>query len=957
MAPPVDGKDEAIGQWSPLIDGLHIGQLVEVDEATSDDLQSQQGQLVNWLPDEGLFEVALLSSGKIARAEPKDVRSVFDCQGPGAGGGPDSFDIVIGPRTNRDALGEALSNCLMERGFCVLRIIQGEEDRNQGHQTLRQLDAEGRLCRLANEVEEGYLGRGGRAKVMWLDPDDPSMPQGTLLRRNDANITSIAEILQPFAEDVLGVPICERTPAMACMSMTDAEEATYEHPTASDAIIEEFYGNWARTALRVVHFMGPGESKVVLSTKEDAPISRLEESYEINAVANTIIISRPDAFEYWYDEPDDESESFWLQAFLLRAGPHWTLGEIIDGDLSLLASRDGGPGPPSGKDVVAVVALSIQACGKMTDHHKEWAAYMAGVDAQLEMPITRFDYLPYYSDEVDMPYQTTFVKHFSVQDGIELFDNKVFEISNMEAECMDPMFRQVMEVGYLSTLQIGLTKKIANTQATHASVSVGLDKQEWLQMPVNTSVATNNQQAIVANRFNYVFNLKGGSYACDTACSSSLVAAHLGKVNLLEQRWDPLEWHIGFGTGLTLTVGSFIHGCAAHMLSPGGRCFTFNATANGYNRGDGTAAFIIKNGTFDNERLAYFRGSQIGQDGRSASMSAPNGPAQEKCVWGAMREARLTPPESTVWECHGTGTSLGDPIEVGAVRKVQIKEKRQEPLLIASSKSNLGHLEGSAAAIAMNKCILIVMNAMALPTQHVKCLNPHLDHAAFDALYSTEHTIYKYTQGHCQVSSFGVGGTNGHAIFWGERAQPDVDFRKVFLRKIMKATPPIVTYGTADPAAWDYRGLDYNSKAGDAYKVMLEKDPLTGEETVTFEKDQAKDEPVEFYATTGNHNDWDSDTMQEGNVPGLFFQDISVPDGGQLEFRILVEGDSDKNIGPQETTSHRLAPIKGPSAELRTSWLIDGTPGSVVRVEFLTSLKDTSGTFRPRSMSWFVVSD
>ena len=76
-----------------------------------------------------------------------------------------------------------------------------------------------------------------------------------------------------------------------------------------------------------------------------------------------------------------------------------------------------------------------------------------------------------------------------------------------------------------------------------------------------------------------------------------------------------------------------------------------------------------------------------------------------------------------------------------------------------------------AAAIAMNKCILIVMHAMALPTQHVKTLNPHLDHAAFDALYTTEHTAYKYAQGHCQVSSFGVGGTNGHAIFWGEKAR------------------------------------------------------------------------------------------------------------------------------------------------------------------------------------------
>merc|ERR1719491_2686809 len=156
------------------------------------------------------------------------------------------------------------------------------------------------------------------------------------------------------------------------------------------------------------------------------------------------------------------------------------------------------------------------------DHQKEWAAYTAGCDGQLEMPFTRFDYRPYYSDEVDMPQGTTFVKHFSVQDGIEMFDNRAFEISNMESEAIDPQCRQVLEVGYLSIHHIGITKKYSNTHPLHASVSVGCDKQEWATMSnVPRSVAANNQLAIVANRLNYVFNLKGGSYCMDTACSSS----------------------------------------------------------------------------------------------------------------------------------------------------------------------------------------------------------------------------------------------------------------------------------------------------------------------------------------------------------------------------------------------------------------------------------------------------
>merc|ERR1719210_1394587 len=156
---------------------------------------------------------------------------------------------------------------------------------------------------------------------------------------------------------------------------------------------------------------------------------------------------------------------------------------------------------------------------------------------------------------------------------------------------------------------------------------------------------------------------------------------------------------------------------------------------------------MLKLGPQEQYRMAYLRGTQIGQDGRSASMSAPNGPAQEKCCWGAIREARMTPPESTVWDAHGTGTSLGDPIEIGAVRKVQIKHKRLEPLMIASSKSNFGHLEGSAAGIAMNKCVMVVIKAICAPTIHLKTLNPHLDHSAFEAIFCTEVNPYKYKQG------------------------------------------------------------------------------------------------------------------------------------------------------------------------------------------------------------------
>jgi len=896
------------------------------------------------LPD-GKLSVLTLDSGQYITIDPKFVRS-------GVVGYEDVFDIVVGPKTDRPALTQTLTECLSEKGHCVLRFAQSFEEGEAAHGSLRQAEAEGRLGRLAQEVEEGYLGRGCRAKVMWLDPELPGLPEDGLVCRMDAHLTTLAEVLGPVAEEVSGEAVDERMPAMVCSSMTDAEELEYESASATDRQLEEFYMVWKRSVLRICCFVGPATVCARLAAKGASPLLEVaEESYRIPAVPGTVVVFREDCFDYSFEEPEGGERAYWLTTFLLRPMPQWTFGDDLEGDLSVFQVPKTGPRAPQ-NDLVAVCALSLQACGKMSDHHKEWAAYIAGTDGQLEMPLLRFDYLPYYSEEVDMPQGTTFVKHFSVQDGIELFDNRTFEISNMESSAMDPLCRQVLEVGYLSIFQIGLSKKEANKRSTHASVSVGMDKQEWVNMPgVPSNVATNNQLAIVANRFNYVFNLKGGSYVMDTACSSSLCASHLGKVNLLERRWDPLEWHLGLGTGLTLTVFSFIHGSASHMLSPGGRCFTFNATANGYNRGDGTAAMLLKAGPNDPERWCYFRGSQIGQDGRSASMSAPNGPAQEKCVWGALREARMDPPESTVWECHGTGTSLGDPIEVGAVRKVQIKMKRSEPLMIASSKSNMGHLEGSAAALAMNKCALIVMNIICAPTQHLKCLNPHLDHAAFDAIFNTEATPYLYTAGHCQVSSFGVGGTNGHAIFWGEKFEPPVDPKKRLAEKLMHATTPIIADGP-NPQDWEYSGPPFDLKPGERCKVVYTKDPVTGEDEVRFERQQVvADEPAQFFCVTGSHNDWADDRMDDGEAPGVFVHEVYMPTDGMLEFRILADGDQDKAIGPEETTESRSAALVGPGPEVRTSWVVKGAPNACVRIEFV-NLTSASGQ-AVRSITWF----
>eukprot|EP00747_Dinoflagellata_sp_TGD_P164522 gnl/TRDRNA2_/TRDRNA2_184576_c0_seq1.p1 gnl/TRDRNA2_/TRDRNA2_184576_c0~~gnl/TRDRNA2_/TRDRNA2_184576_c0_seq1.p1 ORF type:complete len:938 (+),score=185.40 gnl/TRDRNA2_/TRDRNA2_184576_c0_seq1:75-2888(+) len=928
--------------WSPVINGLHIGQLVEFGSGNL-------GQLIDYLPDEDKFNVADIDSGDVVSAATNDVKAATGLQKPGLGGDDKSFDIVIGPRTRRDVLAEEMSSSLHEKGFCVMKIIQSTAEVNKVFDRMKSKEADGAFSRLATEVEEGYLGKNGQAKVMWLDPDGPKSEETDLLTTNDENMTSLAQILQPYCLDALGQLVTERTAALVCMSMSEADEDDYENPVATESILADYYSTWARSVVKLIHFMGPGDGVSTLTKRSDSKLTDIQDEYKISASAGTLLLYREDCFDYMYDI-DHAKEALWIQAFFMTQMPQWSLEKFEDNPLleQILQSGvgQGPPAPPSGPTNCAVMAMHEQAAGNMVECAKSWAAYTSGTDGHWEMPILRFEYLPYYNEESDNPQGWTYVKHFSFQEGIEMFDNKIFEISNSEASAMDPQCRQVLEVGCVCLFEIGLTKKKMDKNPMHASVSVGCDKAEWLNMDgVPTSVATNNQLAIGANRFNYVFNLKGGSYVCDTACSSSLIATHLGKVNMLNHRWDPLDFHLACGTNLTMTVWSFVGSCASHMLSPGGRCFTFNATANGYNRGDGTAAFLIMAGPHEDERICLLRGSQIGQDGRSASLSAPNGPAQEKCIWGAVREAQMTPPESTTWECHGTGTSLGDPIEVGAVKKVQIKMPRLEPLMISTSKSNLGHLEGSAAAIAMVKCILCVTKNTSAPTVHLKTLNPHLDHAAFDAIFTSEATKYMYPMGHCQVSSFGVGGTNGHAIMWGKISEAKVDLKSKFIRKVNESVPQITADG-ADPATWEVIGMpDPRSKPTDKYEVGIEADGQ-----ITWDKidDDDADEPLpDFYSILGNFNDWSEERMAEGDVPGLFYQEVEVPSTGTLQFRFCVEGDRELSIGPAVARcGRRTAPMQGPAADVDTFWELQAAPLSAVRVEVL------SAPGAPLSLSW-----
>ncbi|EWM20016.1 polyketide synthase [Nannochloropsis gaditana] len=247
-----------------------------------------------------------------------------------------------------------------------------------------------------------------------------------------------------------------------------------------------------------------------------------------------------------------------------------------------------------------------------------------------------------------------------------------FGISAMEASSMDPQQRLLLEVGYTALWSAGYDRK--DLVSRNVGIFVGIGSNDWSSLVTQATAYTGTGAAasIAANRLSYVFGLKGPSMSIDTACSSSLVSLDAACLRL---RINKCESAIVFGINLLLSPASLIALCRARMLCADARCKTFDASANGYVRGEGCGAVVLKrlsDATAAGDRvLAVVRGSGVNQDGRSASLTAPNGPSQEEVILTALQEAQVSPLDVEYVETHGTGTALGDPIEVGALKAAQ----------------------------------------------------------------------------------------------------------------------------------------------------------------------------------------------------------------------------------------------------------------------------------------------
>ncbi|WP_327258289.1 MULTISPECIES: type I polyketide synthase [unclassified Streptomyces] len=421
---------------------------------------------------------------------------------------------------------------------------------------------------------------------------------------------------------------------------------------------------------------------------------------------------------------------------------------------------------------IAIIGLGCRMPGGVSSPEGFWQLLRNGVDATREFPADRGDASQLHDPDPEAPGKA-YVIRGGFLDEVDRFEPGVFGISPREAVGMDPQQRMILHVvwevleraGYapdsLEGSQTGVFIGVSTTDYVRARQEVGdirdVDGYQLIGEP-----------SFVAGRVSYTFGLMGPSKVVDTTCSSSLVALHDACQSL---RLGECDLALAGGVNLMLTPYNFVLLSKFRALSPDGRCKTFDASADGYARGEGAGVVVLKRLSdaleANDNILAVVRGTAVNHDGRSSGISVPNPAAQQAVIRSALEQAKLDPAEIGYVEAHGTGTALGDPIELRALQQaVGQYHSKDSPLLIGSVKTNIGHLEPAAGVAGLLKLVLSLQHDEIPKHLHMTEPNPNVDWNALDIEVVTERRPWPGDKPAKigAVSSFGASGTNAHAI-------------------------------------------------------------------------------------------------------------------------------------------------------------------------------------------------
>ena len=428
-------------------------------------------------------------------------------------------------------------------------------------------------------------------------------------------------------------------------------------------------------------------------------------------------------------------------------------------------------------------------------------------------------------------------------DDIDQFDAGFFRISPVEAELLDPQQRMMLETSWQALEDAGMDPDRLKESLT--GVYTGISNDEYRMLVVDSERPGEAAESLYAlsgtnlngtsGRVSFVMGFMGPAKAVDAACASSLVSVHDAVADLQQGKADLA---IAGGVQAILNTRIFELRADSQMLSPDGQCKAFDASANGYVRGEGCGAVVLKrlrDAEADGDRIwAVIRGAAVNHGGASVGLTVPHEPALEQVIEAALSQAGIPASDVDYLEAHGTGTAVGDPIEINAVSRVYGKDRKaDQPLLVGSVKTNLGHLESAAGIAGFIKAVLVVQRGVIPKHLHFNDPNPSLDWNELPLQVTSSMMDLPARNGRPRlagVNSFGISGTNAHIVveeYPASKSAPCTPDRVFGAGQAVQARPP---NGTIDSPQCEQeleereiRLLPLSGKSAPALRALAER--------------------------------------------------------------------------------------------------------------------------------------
>ncbi|KAI0217678.1 Phthiocerol/phenolphthiocerol synthesis polyketide synthase type I PpsA [Lamellibrachia satsuma] len=429
----------------------------------------------------------------------------------------------------------------------------------------------------------------------------------------------------------------------------------------------------------------------------------------------------------------------------------------------------------SSQQKIAIVGIGCRFAGGVDNVDEFWKALSEGRDCSSPLPQDRFDVASFYHPDLKKTGKLYCERGGFLKHDVLKFDRQFFKMPPDEADHLDPQVRLLLEVTQEAFEDAGMPAR--SIKGSKTGVFMGVTACEYLVLkttPVShmsqyTNSGTNS--CMVSNRISYEYDLNGPSFSVDTACSSSLYTTHLACEAI---RRGECNMALAGGVNLLLMPNTFIGFCQAGMLAPDGRCKSFDASADGYSRGEGAGVIVLKpldSALADNDRIyAVIRGGALTNDGHTPGIANPSYDAQVELVRRACANAAVAYADIPYVEAHGTGTQVGDTTEANALGQTigTARKSRDTPLYIGSVKSNISHCEGSAGIAGVIKTALALQHRQIPPVVHFRRGNEKIKFDEYNLKVPQKLEPWpNKDKALAGVSSFGFGGANAHLVLEG----------------------------------------------------------------------------------------------------------------------------------------------------------------------------------------------